>query len=190
MAGSFLYHTGFQVIREPDISVGRKNADFGQGFYLSDNEEFSLRWARTRRGSETYLNIYRVDYSGLNIKRFSRDEEWFEYIFANRAGRPDLLAEYDVIVGPIANDTIYDTWGIITSGLITTRQALSVLTKGPLYEQTVVKTQKALSQLSFDSSRVLPAEEIGKYRDAVREEEAAYQQMIASRLGDLSELLG
>lgn len=82
------------------------------------------------------------------------------------------------------------TWGIISSGLITTRQAISVLTEGPLYEQTVVKTQKALSQLCFDSSRVLPAEEIGKYRDAVREEEAAYQQMIASRLGDLSELLG
>lgn len=30
-----LYHTGYQEIREPDIHHGRKNADFGQGFYLT-----------------------------------------------------------------------------------------------------------------------------------------------------------
>ena len=45
-----LYHTGFQRIEKPDIHIGRANADFGQGFYLSDNREFSRRWARTRRG--------------------------------------------------------------------------------------------------------------------------------------------
>ena len=30
-----LYHTSYQIIREPDVRYGRKNADFGQGFYLS-----------------------------------------------------------------------------------------------------------------------------------------------------------
>lgn len=45
-----LYHTGFAQIIEPDIHYGRKNADFGQGFYMSDDEEFSKRWARVRRG--------------------------------------------------------------------------------------------------------------------------------------------
>lgn len=48
-----LYHTGFAEIREPDVRYGRKNADFGQGFYMSDNEEFSKRWARVRRGENT-----------------------------------------------------------------------------------------------------------------------------------------
>jgi len=27
-----------------------KNADFGQGFYLSPDREFSVRWARERKG--------------------------------------------------------------------------------------------------------------------------------------------
>ena len=40
-----LFHTGFQVIEKPDIKFGRANADFGQGFYLSNDEEFSRRWA-------------------------------------------------------------------------------------------------------------------------------------------------
>ena len=49
-----LYHTGEVVIREPDIRRGRKNADFGQGFYLTPDEEFARRWetasARLGRG--------------------------------------------------------------------------------------------------------------------------------------------
>ena len=41
-----LYHTGAVEIREPDILRGRKNADFGQGFYLTPDMEFARRWAR------------------------------------------------------------------------------------------------------------------------------------------------
>ena len=40
-----LYHAGRDEIREPDIYRGRKNADFGQGFYLTPDREFAYRWA-------------------------------------------------------------------------------------------------------------------------------------------------
>ena len=53
-----LYHTGFEEIRRPDIYYGRKNADFGQGFYTSDDRAFSERWAKERTGSITYFNVY------------------------------------------------------------------------------------------------------------------------------------
>ena len=36
-----LYHTGYQEIASPDVHYGRKNADFGQGFYLTANEAFA-----------------------------------------------------------------------------------------------------------------------------------------------------
>jgi len=36
-----VYHTGFAVVQTPDLQFGRSNADFGQGFYLSDNAEFA-----------------------------------------------------------------------------------------------------------------------------------------------------
>ena len=51
-----LYHTGYQEIREPDVHFGRKNADFGQGFYMTKDPEFAKRWARERRGRETVVN--------------------------------------------------------------------------------------------------------------------------------------
>ena len=41
-----LYHTSEIEIRRPDIHFGRKNADFGWGFYLSPDREFTCRWAR------------------------------------------------------------------------------------------------------------------------------------------------
>lgn len=50
MAVIELFHLGYNEIREPDVHYGRKNADFGQGFYLSPDREFSVRWARERKG--------------------------------------------------------------------------------------------------------------------------------------------
>ena len=126
-----LFHTGFSEIHAPDLSIGRANADFGQGFYLSDDEAFSRRWARSRRNASTWLNRYELRPEGLRIKRFDRDEAWFDYIFANRAGSADALSGYDVIIGPIANDTLYDTFGIITSGFLPREQALALLMLGP-----------------------------------------------------------
>lgn len=184
-----LYHTGFEIIPEPDIRVGRKNADFGQGFYLSGDAEFSRRWAKERRDRKTYINRYALDTDGLRVKRLSRDSEWFGYIFDNRAWRPDSLADYDVIIGPIANDTIYDTWGIITSGLITGEQALRLLSAGPSYEQTVIKTERGLGALSFLGAEELHPEELAGDRAAVRLEERAYQQELLALLGPAADIL-
>ena len=53
-----LYHTGFDEIKHPDIHIGRKNADFGQGFYLSPDLDFTRRWSRIRNDRNTYINTY------------------------------------------------------------------------------------------------------------------------------------
>ena len=65
-----LYHTGFHIIKEPDISKGRPNADFAQGFYLSDNEEFSKRWSRNRKDMPSYQNKYTLNTEDLKSKDF------------------------------------------------------------------------------------------------------------------------
>ena len=79
-----LYHTGFAEIKTPDIYYGRKNADFGQGFYLTPDLEFSEHWAKERNGFKTFHNVYELDTDGLKIKHLSRNREWFDYICANR----------------------------------------------------------------------------------------------------------
>ena len=184
MNGMILYHTGFAVIEHPELRFGRKNADFGQGFYLTADADFAHRWARERKGQKTIINTYALDCTGLQLHSFRRDAEWFAYLYANRNQEPDPLTA-DVIIGPIANDTIYDTWGIITSGFLKPEAAMRLLLLGPEYQQIAVKTEKAAAQLQWLSSQELSPEEIAGYRALVAEEEDAYQKLFVKELEQL-----
>ena len=177
-----LYHTGYQEIRYPDIRFGRKNADFGQGFYLTRDGEFAKRWARHRAGSDTYVNRYELKTEGLQIRHFDRDESWHDYIFSNRTGSDDEYPDTDVVIGPIANDTLYDTLGVLTSGLLEKDRVLQLLIAGPLYEQVVIKTERALEQLRWIAAEKLTADMVSEFRRIVKQEEAAYQEAIAKIL--------
>ena len=178
MKKMILYHTGFQEIRQPDICRGRKNADFGQGFYLTADQEFARRWAKDRDGEQVILNTYQLDTEGLQIQEFCRDEKWFEYISGNRAWKPDP-SDADVIIGPIANDTIYDTFGIITSGILNPEEAMRLLMIGPEYCQIALKTEKAASRLEWLSAEVIDTGTLKEYREIVLAEQAAYQKELA-----------
>lgn len=180
-----LFHAGFSIVKEPDVSIGRKNADFGQGFYLTSDEEFARRWARERKGEQTIINTYLLDTDNLAVHRFARNEEWFDYIFGNRNFHPDELSA-DVIIGPIANDTIYDTFGIITSGFLKREDALRLLLIGPEYEQIALKTGKAAKQLKWTGAEVLHPDTIAGYRKLVASEEKEYQELFAEEMGRIS----
>ena len=180
-----LYHTGSGEIRDPDIHHGRKNADFGQGFYLTPDKEFACRWARERKDEQTVLNTYDLDTEGLDVCEFTRNEDWFRYIFGNRSGREDSIYS-DVVIGPIANDTIYDTLGVITSGFLSSDQALQLLMIGPEYTQVVIKTVKAASHLHWISSEVLTTDRIREYRRVVAAEEQDYQEKFALKLDEIT----
>lgn len=173
-----VFHTGFAEVRKPDLTAGRSNADFGQGFYLSDDAAFAGRWAKERLGADCYLNVYRLSLDGLTVKRFRRDASWYDYIFSNRTGRTDPLSGYDVVIGPIAPDTIFDTWGILTSGMIDRKLALSAYRLVPSYRQIALKSERALSKLAFLEARIIPPEEITKNKAVLRKEEQAYQKKL------------
>ena len=164
-----LYHTSAVEIQKPDLSRGRKNADFGQGFYLTPDRDFTYRWA----GENAVVNEYELDEKGLSVHRFQRDEAWFQYIFQNRRTKDALSA--DVVIGPIANDTLFDTLGVISSGFLKPADALKLLKIGPCYTQAVIKTERALRQL-----RWVRSEKIARQNAALHQaEQTAYQMEIA-----------
>ena len=167
-----LYHVGKVEIPKPDIHYGRKNADFGQGFYLTPDTAFAYRWA----DSEAIINEYELDEKDLLIRRFKRDEEWFSYIFHNRRAEDRVAA--DVVIGPIANDTIFETLGIISSGFLKPADAMKLLMIGPEYTQVAIKTEKAVKQL-----RWIRAEKIKRLDAELRKaEQAAYDIDFAKTL--------
>ena len=167
-----LYHTSDREIRKPDIHIGRKNADFGWGFYLTPDREFTYRWAR----DNAVVNEYELNAAGLDIYVYSRSIEWFQYIFQNRRFEDGLTS--DVVIGPIANDTIFDTLGIITSGYLKPEAALKLLMIGPEYTQLVIKTEKALTQL-----RWVKSEQIHRVDEVtLKSEQEAYQEAFVAEL--------
>ncbi|SHJ62919.1 DUF3990 domain-containing protein [Pseudobutyrivibrio xylanivorans] len=181
-----LYHAGFDVIKDPDIYYGRKNADFGQGFYTTPDKEFAYRWAKESSGKKTIVNKYELDTDGLNIKNFDRSEEWFEYIYANRHMKPDVL-EADVVIGPIANDIIYDTLGITTSGYLDKNESMQLLMIGPEYVQVVIKSEKAKAKLEWLSSDELSREQLAGYQKVMAKENEAFQELFAKKLEEMEE---
>ena len=180
-----VYHAGYLEIPAPDVHKGRKNADFGQGFYTTDDLTFASRWVREQEGSDIYVNTYELEDESLKIKRFERNTEWFHYVFSNRRSMPDEFAEYDVIIGPVANDTIYNTMGIMTSGYLTDEEAMKLLCVGPCYSQITLKTLMAAEHLKFISSVTLTREQIEDGKRKVSEEEALYLQEFARVMEEL-----
>ena len=177
-----LYHTSNIELKKPDVNYGRRNADFGGGFYLSASSEFAQKWASNRKA---IINEYTFDLTELSIKRFSLDTEWFEYISKNRAGYPDVLGKTDVIIGPIANDTLYDTYGIITSGLVSSEDSLNLLSVGKRYIQFNIKTEKAASHLKWKGSKQLNQAQIEAAQKALRAEEKEFREVFWNALNKL-----
>ncbi|MCR5033630.1 MAG: DUF3990 domain-containing protein [Lachnospiraceae bacterium] len=183
-----LYHTAFLEIKEPDLTHGRKNADFGQGFYLTPDEAFATRWAKAKKDAQTFVNSYELDTEGLSIKEWTaRNEEWFSYLFGNRRLEPDPFKDYDVIIGPIANDTIYDVLGLTTSGFLSKEESLSLLLVGPCYKQVTIKSEKARKHLHFLSSRIMTPEELKEYGDLLKQEQNDYQALFAQAMKKLED---
>lgn len=149
---------------------------------ISDGDSTSLlikslltRWA----GENVVVNEYELDECDLTIHRFDRDTDWFRYIFNKRRLQDDL--EADGIIGPIANDTIFDTLGIISSGYLKPVDAIKLLMIGPEYTQVAIKTKKAANQLRWIGSERI--ERIAK--DDLKAEQDTFQEAFGAELGKI-----
>ncbi len=113
-----LYHGSNVGIQEINLTLSRKGKDFGRGFYLNRNRQQALDMAvrtvqREVNGTPT-VSVFLFDESllhaesDLKIKVFEDyTVEWAEFILKNRNNNTDGQAHsYDIVVGPIANDTV------------------------------------------------------------------------------------
>ena len=101
-----LYHGSRVIVEYPEIRVQRFQKDFFWGFYCTTIERQATRWA-TKFGTAGVVNVYSFDdQAALSIKRFPEmTEEWLDFVAACFAGIP---YSYDVVEGPMADDTIFN----------------------------------------------------------------------------------
>lgn len=107
-----IYHGSKSKIKDlknPETFRIGKRKDFGYGFYCTRDFEQADRWAN-RKGTPGFIYKYYYDEEAakkdLNVKIFDIDDEWLDFIILNRA--KDIKVDYDIVEGPMADDTVYD----------------------------------------------------------------------------------
>lgn len=180
-----LYHASGTPIPEPSPFHGRKNADMGPGFYLSPDEEFSLLWAR----EGWYINVYELNDEGLKQNILEINEPWFDAIFQNRNYARDAFSQSDIVSAPIANDTLFDLVGILTSGLIPKATCLKVLSLEPHFTAVVLKSEAAIKNLRFLEARIVSKEQAEKSKIKAAKLSEDFLSQAVKTLGDYANIL-
>lgn len=145
-----LYHGSAFRVENPKILTSGFYKDFGYGFYCTNIEKQAKRWAMTR-GKKHIVNVYNYNEDkNLNILKFDEMiEEWLDFVIACRKGTEH---SYDIVEGPMADDTIWDYIEDYIENKIT-REAFWVLVKFKYpTHQIVFSTDKALRTLKFERS--------------------------------------
>jgi hypothetical protein len=152
MAMMTVYHGGYQAVENPEIRVGRNTKDFGNGFYCTIIKEQAERWAR--RYQTKVVSVYDVRLnSNLNIKEFANmSEEWLDFIVSCRSGKDH---DYDVVIGAMADDQIYNYVSDYIDGSITREQFWALAKFKYPTHQIVFCTEAALKCLEYRECEVL-----------------------------------
>ena len=154
-----LFHGSKIEVKNPDIYHSRKRVDFGQGFYVTPiyEQALSLCQRYLRIGLDAYISTYDFDEIGLKnckVKEFdSYSDEWLDFVLNCRKELDK--SDYDIVIGGVANDKVFDTVELFFSGMIDKNEALKRL-----------KFAKPNMQFCFRNQSII--EKYLKFRESIK----------------------
>lgn len=149
-----VYHGSCFEFEKIDLSKSHNRRDFGRGFYTtilqSQSEEWAYRLSLREKKREYFVYEYLFkENSALNVKRFdSLSKEWLEFIKENRS-KGGLQHNYDVVIGPVADDNTMETVQLYIANILTASEAVERLRYNEVNNQVSFHTEKALQYLKF-----------------------------------------
>ncbi|MCL1903287.1 MAG: DUF3990 domain-containing protein [Oscillospiraceae bacterium] len=155
-----LYHGSYLAVETPDISYSREKVDFGKGFYTTPIKEQAVRWSVRfkRKKGKSIVSVYEIDelelFQTSKILKFETySDEWLDFILACRRGQN--TSNYDVVIGGVANDKVFDTIELFFENLIDKKEAIERLRYEEPNFQYCFRTQSVIDKyLKFTSSEV------------------------------------
>ena len=145
-----IYHGSTVIVKQPEIRIEKFNKDFYFGFYCTIMKEQAIRGAA--RFGNGFVNVYEYEPDeSLKVLKFNEmSEEWLDFIIDCRSG---ISHNWDIVEGPMADDTIYNYIQEYKDGKIS-REAFWVLAKFryPTH-QICFNTPKALETIKFIEAR-------------------------------------
>lgn len=145
-----IYYGSNVIVNQPEIITDGFYKDFGYGFYCTNFEKQAKRWALTKKNKHV-VNVYSyTENKNLNCLIFKEmSDEWLDFVVSSRQG---IRHEYDIVEGPMADDTIWNYVDDFARGLIS-RTAFWELVKFKYpTHQIVFCTEAALKCLEYDRS--------------------------------------
>lgn len=186
-----IYHGSEKVIEVPTFGEGKKNNDFGLGFYCTESENLAKEWAVSSL-RDGFSNRYTLDIEFLNILNLNSPEysilNWIAVLVQHRLfslktpiarrAKQYLIEHFavnvnafDVITGYRADDSYFDYAESFLNNAISVEQLARAMQLGKLGEQIVIKSKFAFSRLKFEGFNVAEKEEYYVLRKA-RDDEA------------------
>lgn len=154
-----LYHGSYLEIAKPDLQHSRENVDFGKGFYTTPIYEQAVKWCERlkKQGQEGVVSTYEFDMEHTTqwqIRQFDTySEEWLDFILNCRRGND--TSTYDIVIGGVANDKVFNTVELYFDGLIDKQEAIKRLRYEKPNQQICFRTEKVLETLQFKGSERL-----------------------------------
>ena len=154
-----LYHGSNVAIEEIDLSLSKPYKVFGKGFYLTDIEsqadEMASRRVRLSGYGTPIVTRYEFDETLLNdytmkILFFPKVSiEWAQFVLDNRdLNHKGFSHSYDIVVGPVADDTVAFQLRRYLLGGISLEKLVSELEYKGLNRQYFFRTELAISKLN------------------------------------------
>ena len=151
-----LYHGTNAIIEDIDLSQSRVGKDFGLGFYLTPDEQVAHRQAERKLEQfgegEVIVYKYFVDDDALTAVNSLRFDgytlDWARFVLNNRKNRTRIQAHnYDIVIGPIANDVVGYQIRRVEEGIISEEQFLEEIKYHTVTIQYLFATPKAINLL-------------------------------------------
>lgn len=183
----------------PDYKSARSKCDFGQGFYMNTIEEQAKMLICRRNEPQIYtldfdlMNLRCVHLNGLAWALFTAYKRGF---MNGIKGQPlyktiaSIEESQDVIVGPIADDKMFDTMEEFFESGIKSTPLLACMRGVKLGTQYTAVTKRACEQIKILKEETIPEEERAKLiiaRDQTREHALVVTKDAKRRYRDLGE---
>ena len=185
-----LYHGSQQVVETPTFGLGKKNNDYGLGFYCTENEALAKEWAVTSL-RDGFSNRYVIDIEYMNVLNLNSSDytilNWIAILVEHRLftiktpvarrAKQYLIDNfginvnaYDLIKGYRADDSYFDYAESFLNNGISVEQLEKAMRLGKLGEQIVLKSQYAFSEIRFEGFDVAKKDEFYLLRKARNDE--------------------
>ncbi|MCL2146485.1 MAG: DUF3990 domain-containing protein [Synergistaceae bacterium] len=154
-----LYHGSNVEVKIPQLIIKSRGLDFGSGFYLTSNreqaEEFSEKVARRNNSDSRIVSVFEyIETASEDLSILSFYEPSIEWLDFTRQNRLLIYSgkQYDIIIGPVANDDIYPTLQLYWTGAISADIAIAQLKVKPLFNQYCFLSEMSFECLQFNHS--------------------------------------